>query len=114
MSLIAIFTDHVLNRKSLKDYVEIRKSIRERGVFNDATLIQAEEDLQRLKREDPETYEGMYKVLDEIIRRDEGYNAEFPINFIRQILQIYQGGIPAKKVLENYRLELEHHFHDAL
>ena len=114
MSLISIFTDHVLNRKSLKDYVEIRKNINERGVFNDADLIRAEEDLQRLKREDPETYEAMYRVLDQIIRRDEGYNAEYPVNFIRQILQIYGNGIPAKKVLENYRLELQHEFHDAL
>ena len=56
----------------------------------------------------------MYRVLDQIIRRDEGYNAEYPVNFIRQILRIYQGGIPARNVLENYRQELEHHFHDAL
>ena len=114
MSLITIFTDHVLNRKSLKDYVEIRKSINERGVFNDATLIRAEEDLQRLKREDPETYEAMYRVLDEIIKRDEGYNAEYPVNFIRQILRIYRDGVPAEKVLENYRQELKHEFHHAL
>ena len=114
MSLITIFTDHVLNRKSLKDYVEVRKSINERGVFNDATLIQAEEDLQRLKRENPEIYEAMYRVLDEIIQRDEGYNAEYPVNFIRQILRIYRDGVPAEKVLENYGQELKHEFHHAL
>jgi hypothetical protein len=114
MSLIAIFTDYVVNKKSLKEYVEVRKSIRERGVFNDATLLQAEEDLQRLKREDPQTYKAMYRVLDEIIRRDEGYHVEYPVNFIRQILRIYQGGVPAKKVLESYREALEHHSQSAL
>ena len=113
MSLIAIFTDHVVNRKSLKDYVEIRKNIHERGVFNDQTLLQAEEDLQRLRREDNATYEAMYRTLEEIIRRDEGYFVEYPVNFIKQILRIYQGGIPAKKVLEEYRRELDHHYRDA-
>jgi len=113
MGLIEIFTDYVVNRKSLKAYVEVRKNIHERGEFNDRTLIRAEEDLQRLKREDEETYEAMYRTLYEIMKRDEGHAVEYPINFIRQILRIYQGGIPAKKVLEGYRQELEHHFHDA-
>ena len=39
------------NKKSLKDYVEIRKTLNERGEFNDAALIQAEENLERLKKE---------------------------------------------------------------
>jgi hypothetical protein len=113
MTLIDLFTDHVVNRKSLKDYVEIRKNIHERGEFNDKTLLQAEEDLQRLKREDPETLEAMYDTLAEIMRRDEGHYVEYPINFIRQVLRIYQEGIPAEKVLKAYRRELGHHYRDA-
>ena len=113
MSLITIFTDHIVNRKSLKDYVAIRKSIHERGEFNDRTLLEAEEDLQRLKRDDRETYEAMYETLHEIMRRDEGHYVEYPINFIKQILRIYRGGVPAKKVLEEYRRELVHHYRDA-
>ena len=113
MSLITIFTDHIVHRKSLRDYVEVRKTIRERGEFNDKTLLQAEEDLQRLKREKPEIYEAMYATLDEIMRRDEGHHFEYPINFVRQILRIYQGGVPAEKVLEEYRRELGHRYRDA-
>jgi len=113
MTLIDLFTDHVVHRKSLKDYVEIRKNIHERGEFNDKILLQAEEDLQRLKREDPEVYEAMYDTLAEIMHRDEGHYVEYPINFIRQILRIYKDGIPAEKVLEAYRRELDHRYRDA-
>jgi len=113
MTLIDIFTDHVVHCKSLKEYVEIRKTINERGEFNDRTLIQAEEDLQRLRKEHPEIYAGMYEVLYEIMRRDEGHHFEYPINFIKQILRIYQGGIAPEKVLEMYRRELNHHYRDA-
>ncbi|MHC3993510.1 hypothetical protein ACXWTF_01655 [Thiomicrolovo sp. ZZH C-3] len=113
MTLIELFTDHVVNCKSLKEYVEIRKNIHERGEFNDRTLIQAEEDLQRLRREHPDVYAGMYEILYEIMRRDEGHYFEYPINFIRQILRIYQDGIPAEKVLAAYRSELDHHYRDA-
>ena len=111
MTLIEIFTDHVVNRKSLKDYVEIRKGLHERGEFNDAKLIQAEENLQRLKQEDPEIYELMYATLDEIFKRDTGDIVEYPINFIREILKLYTGGMTAKKVYEEYRRSLDHHFH---
>lgn len=113
MMLIEIFTDHVLNRKSLKDYVEIRKSINERGEFNDQSLIEAEECLQRLKREDNTTYEALYETLSEIMRRDEGHFTEYPIDFIRQILRIYRDSIPPEKVLKSYREMLDHHFQDA-
>ena len=111
MTLIEIFTDHVVNRKSLKDYVEIRKGLHERGEFNDTKLIQAEENLQRLKQEDPQIYEQMYATLDEIFRRDTGDIVEYPINFIREILKLYKGDMSAKKVCEEYRRSLEHHFH---
>lgn len=111
MSLIEIFTDHVVNRKSLKDYVEIRKGLNERGEFNDKKLVQAEENLQCLKKEDPETYEMMYKILDDIIKRDTGDVVEYPINFIREVLRIGQQGMSAKDICEEYRLSLEHRFH---
>lgn len=113
MMLIEIFTDYVVNRKSLKEYVEVRRRINERGEFNDRTLIRVEDDLLRLKHEDPETYEAMYATLEEIMCRDEGHLVEYPINFIKQILRIYEGGVPAKKVLQSYREVLEHHFQDA-
>lgn len=111
MSLINIFTDHVVNRKSLKDYVEIRKGLNERGEFNDQKLIQAEETLQCLKKIDPETYEEMYNILNDIFKRDTGDIVEYPINFIREVLRIGQNGMSAKDVCEEYRRSLEHSFH---
>lgn len=111
MSLIEIFTDHVINRKSLKDYVEIRKGLHERGEFNDKKLIQAEENLQRLKLEDNASYEEMYKTLDDIFKEDTGDLVEYPINFIREILRIGQNGMSAKKVSDEYKRTLDHHFH---
>ncbi len=111
MTLIEIFTDHVVNRKSLKDYVEIRKGLNERGEFNDKKLIQAEENLQRLKKEDPETYEQMYQILGDIIKRDTGNVIEYPINFVREVLKIGQNGMTGKQVCEEYRRRLDHYFH---
>jgi len=113
MTLIEIFTDYVVNRKSLKEYVEVRKNLNERGEFNDTKLIQAEENLQRLKQEDPEIYESMYETLDEIFKRDEGDIVEYPINFIREILKLYKGDMTAKKLYQEYRRSLDHHFHGA-
>lgn len=113
MSLIHVFTDHVRNRKSLAEYVEIRKQQNERGEFNDRTLLEAETYLQRLKKEEPEIYEKMYETLEEIYRRDEGHYVEYPITFVKQILRIYRNGIPAQNVCEAYRRVLEHHFQDA-
>jgi len=113
MSLIEIFTDHDLNRKSLKDYVEIRKTINERGEFNDAKLIQAEENLQRLKAEEPEIYEGMYETLARVYARNAGLTIEYPIEFIRQILRMYKGSLTPKQVYEEYKNVLEHYHHDV-
>lgn len=107
MGLIEHFTDYVVYRRNLKAYVEWRKSVNERGEFNDETLKHAEDDLQRLKREAPEIYDGMYEVFYEIIRRDEGCYVEYPIDFIKQILRIYRDGVPAAKVLESYRQVLD-------
>lgn len=113
MSLIEIFTDYVLNRKSLKDYVEVRKTIHERGEFNDASLIRAEENLQRLKSEEPEIYEGMYETLNAIYKRNTGLMIEYPLDFVRQILKMYNGPLTPKQVYDEYRRMLEHYHHDA-
>lgn len=110
MSLIEVFTDYIRNRKSLKDYVEVRKTLNERGEFNDATLIRAEENLQRLKAENPEIYEKMYAVLEEVFRCDNGNRVEYPLTFTRQILKLYDGGSTPEQVYENYRQILEHYF----
>jgi len=110
-SLIDIFTDHVLSRKSLKEYVEIRKGLHERGEFNDASLIRAEEILQCLNLVDSESYELMYRTLSEIFEHDTGNTVEYPINFIREVLKIGQHGKTGRKVCEEYRRTLEHHFH---
>jgi hypothetical protein len=113
MSLIETFTDYVLNRKSLKEYVEVRKTINERGEFNDAKLIQAEENLERLKREYPEVYEGMYETLAKIYARNAGLSIEYPIDFIRQILKMYKNSLTPTQVYEEYKRVLEHHHHDV-
>jgi len=113
MLLIEIFTDHVVNKKSLKDYVEIRKSIKERGEFNDQSLIEAEEILQQLKKDNIEIYDLMYKTLNEYIKSDNGHMVEYPINFIREVLKINKKNMTPKKVYENYKSGLEHHIHDA-
>lgn len=113
MSLIETFTDYVLNRKSLKEYVEVRKTINERGEFNDAKLIQAEENLARLKKEEPKVYEGMYETLAKIYARNAGLSIEYPIDFIRQILKMYKTSITPTQVYEEYKRVLEHYHHDV-
>lgn len=112
MSLIELFTDYILNRKSLKEYVEVRKTIDARGEFNDTKLIQAEENLQRLKQEEPEIYEGMYETLARIYAKNAGLSIEYPIEFTRQILRMYKGSLTPKQVYEEYKRVLEHYHHD--
>jgi len=113
MTLIEIFTEYVRNKKDLKEYVEKRKTINTRGEFNDKTLKQAQDDLQRLKEENPEVYALMYQTLDEYYKRDEGHTIEYPIDFIRQVLKIYQQGIPAQKVYDCYKKGLRHSCRDS-
>jgi hypothetical protein len=110
MGLIELFTDHVTNRKSLKDYVELRKTINERGEFNDTSLIRAEENLQRLKREEPELYEKMYEVLAEVFRRDAGHRVEYPIDFVRQVLKLYKNRLTPRRIYEEYLQVLDHRY----
>ncbi len=113
MTLIELFTDYVRNQKDLKEYVELRKNINTRGEFNDQTLIQAAEDLQRLKIEDPEIYNLMYETLNKYYELDGGHTIEYPIDFVREILKIYQKNISAKKVYECYAKGLKHPCRDA-
>ncbi len=112
MSLIETFTDYVLNRKNLKEYVEVRRTINERGEFNDAKLIQAQENLERLKAEEPEIYEGMYATLAKIYARNAGLTIEYPLDFIRQILKMYKSSLTPAQVYEEYKRVLEHYHHD--
>ena len=88
MTLIELFTDYIRNKKNLKEYVEERKNFSTKGEFPDETLIHAEEYLQRLKKEHPDIYEGMYRTLECYYAEDNGHYVEYPLNFIRQILQI--------------------------
>jgi len=108
MSLIEIFSDYVYNRKSLIEYVEVRKDIHERGEFNDQKLIRAQEHLNRLKEEDNELYELMYQTLDEYRRLDMGHPTEYPIDFIREVLKMYEVSTDTRKIYENYKAGLLH------
>ena len=113
MLLIEAFTDHILNKKSLKDYVQYRKSTTERGEFNDTKLLQAQENLERLKDESPEVYEEMYKILTEIYKRNRGLSVEYPLDFIRQILRMYKNSLSVEEICEEYKRILDHYHHDA-
>jgi len=107
MSLINIFNDYIVNKKSLKHYIEVRKT------FNDALLAKAQDNLDRLKSENEAIYDGMYEVLYEIIKRDEGYHVEYPINFTREVLKLYEHGNTPQKVYEEYKRSIEHHGNNA-
>ena len=113
MLLIELFSDYIFNKKDLREYVEQRKTINERGEFNDAQLIQAEENLQRLKEEDNEIYELMYETFHEYIKLDKGLSIEYPLNFTRAILALYKNHITPQKVYEDYKSGLTHHSYDA-
>ena len=113
MTLIEVFTDFIRNKKSLKEYVEVRKTMDSRGEFNDKTLLEAQEYLDKLKLEEPEIYDLMYETLERYFEEDQGYTVEYPIDFIREILKIYRNNIPAKKVYECYVKGLNHPCRDA-
>lgn len=113
MSLIEIFTDFVYNKKDLTEYVQIRKNIKERGEFNDASLIQAQENLGQLKKENILIYDCMYDTLREYVKLGHGESIEYPINFIREILTLSENGCTAQKMYENYKSGLTHYHHDV-
>lgn len=112
MSLIEIFTDYVLNKKSLIEYVELRKKINERGEFNDTSLIKADETLNKLRNEYPEVHSGMYETLAKIYEQNRGFSVEYPIEFIRQILRMHSEFLTPHQIYEEYQRVLEHYHHD--
>ncbi len=115
MTLIELFSEYIRNQKSLVDYVEERKKMtKTRGEFNNETLLLAAEKLERLKEEDPAVYKEMHGLLEEYYNKDEGHFVEYPINFTRQILKLYESErATPKRVLECYRQGLDHPCNDA-
>ena len=113
MTLIEIFTDYVVHKKSLVDYVNIRKSLSQRGEFNDETLLLAQENLDRLAKEDKEILDEMYAILFKIIKLDRGHFVEYSLDFIREILKLYKNATQPKDVLKSYREILTHKYPGA-
>lgn len=113
MTLVELFTDYIVNRKDLRKYVEERKTLNERGEFNDTKLITAQENLEKLKKDDLKTYEQMYMILDKIIKDDRGHYVEYSIDFTKAILKMYNGHSTPKEVCEEYQKELTHRYNDA-
>ena len=113
MQLIEVFTEYVRNKKSLRDYVEYRKTTDERGEFNDAKLLRAQEHLERLEKENSEVYNKMYATLEEYFKQDRGYTVEYPINFVKTVLKMYDTNVSVEKVYEDYEKGLKHKERDA-
>ncbi|WP_304544869.1 hypothetical protein [Sulfurimonas microaerophilic] len=109
MLLIEIFTDYIRNKKDLREYVERRKDINERGEFNDAKLIQIQENLERLKSENPEIYNKMYDVLEEIIEQDKGQFVDYSLDFAREVLKMFKNQ-SLESIYEEYRDTLKHKY----
>ena len=107
--LIEIFTDFIRNKKDLREYVAIRKDIHERGEFNDMKLIQIQENLERLQKENPEIYTKMYEVLEEIFKRDEGNFIDYPLDFAREILKMFKLQ-SLESIYEEYKAVLDHKY----
>lgn len=112
MTLIEIFTDYVFNKQDLREYVKKRKSINERGEFNDSQLILAQENLESLKKENILIYNLMYDTLRQYVKSNEGETIEYPINFIREILTLNKNGCTAQKMYESYKTGLNHYHHN--
>jgi len=113
MRLIDLFSDYVRNRKNLIEYVEKRKGINARGEFNDTQLKVASQKLERLKKEYPEIYEGMHQTLEEYYKQDQGHYVEYPINFLKQILMMFETHVTVKDIYQSYKDGLNHHCRDA-
>ena len=113
MLLIELFTDYVFNQKDLREYVEKRKHINERGEFNDSLLLQAADNLEKLEKENRDIYDLMYVTLQEYVKLDRGHTMEYPINFIREILKLSKDGYSAQEMYEDYKNGLKHYHHDA-
>lgn len=109
MLLIEIFTDYIRNKKDLREYVERRKDINERGEFNDTKLIQVQENLERLKSENPEIYNKMYEVLEEIIKQDKGQFVDYSLDFAREVLKMFKNQ-SLESIYEEYQDTLKHKY----
>lgn len=107
--LIEMFTDYIRNRKDLREYVQKRKTINERGEFNDASLIKIQENLERLKEENPYIYEKMYEVLEEVFRLDAGQVVDYPLDFAREILKMFKNR-SSESIYEEYKAVLQHRY----
>ncbi len=113
MTLIEIFTDYVVNKKSLVEYVKVRKTLNLRGEFNDKTLILAQKNLDRLGLENKEILDEMYAILFKIIKLDKGHCVEYSLDFIREILKLYKNSIEPKEILKDYKEILNHKYSGA-
>jgi hypothetical protein len=107
--LIDIFSDFIRNKKDLREYVEIRKNINERGEFNNDKLIKIQENLEKLKEENIDIYNKMYEVLEDIYKQDQGDYIDYPLNFARMLLNLTDMN-NAQQMYEQYKLEIEHSF----
>lgn len=107
--LIDVFTDYIRNKKDLREYVEIRKTINERGEFNDAKLIKIQENLEKLKEENFEVYTKMYQLLEEIYQKDQGNYIDYPLNFANMILHMDQMS-SVEDMYNKYKSELKHRY----
>lgn len=107
--LIDVFTDYIRNKKDLREYVEKRKTINERGEFNDTQLLRVQENLEKLKQQNLEIYNKMYEVLEEVYEKDEGNYIEYPLNFARMILELDTLKSP-EVVYEKYKSVLKHKY----
>jgi hypothetical protein len=107
--LIDIFTDYIRNKKDLREYVELRKGINERGEFNNDELLKIQENLEKLQNENPEIYSKMYAVLEEIIEKDLGDYIDYPLNFARVILNMEKAK-SLDDMYNKYKAELSHHY----
>lgn len=107
--LIDIFTDFIRNKKDLREYIEIRKTIDERGEFNDQKLIRIQENLERLQKENPEIYNKMYEVLEEVFKKDQGNYIEYSLDFAREVLEMFNTK-SLESIYENYKAVLNHKY----
>lgn len=108
--LIDIFSDFIRNKKDLRDYIELRKTINERGEFNDQQLLTVQQNLERLKEENFEIYNKMYEVLEEVYKRDEGNYIEYPLNFASEILKMFKTHQSVENIYQEYKDVLNHKY----
>lgn len=113
MRLIDLFSDYIRNKKDLLEYIEKRRDYNEVGEFSDEQLRLAKQKLERLKEESSETYEKMHQLLEEYYRQDQGHFVEYPINFLKQILKMYENHVTVEQIVKSYEEGLSHCCRDA-